>query len=58
MRDAPILIHCTRDLFDGKKWRHEEFGYMARCSSIWDEALIAWADRREAELRVRHAARH
>ena len=55
MRDAPILIHCTRDTFDGKIWRHEEFGYMASKTTIFDAEFVAWADRREEEFRMKHA---
>jgi len=47
--NEPELTHCTRDTFDGKKWHHVEFSFMAAPCTIWDAALIVWAERR-AEL--------
>ena len=52
--NEPELTHCTRDTFDGKKWHHVEFSFMAAPCTIWDAALIVWAERR-AELRGKRA---
>ena len=46
--NEPILIPCTRDTFDGKKWHHVEFAFMAARSTLFDEQLIQWAERRDS----------
>lgn len=56
MNNPPTLVRGSSQRKVNGKVETLAYSYMARAATIWDEALIAWAERREAELRRKHEA--
>lgn len=50
-----VLVHCVRYSDVDGRLVQTSFGYMCSGASIWDHELVAWAERRDAQLREKRS---